>query len=94
MTNSTSKATPRKQKMAKAFAAPMIPLWPRATWAPETLKNQAGKKTRKTKLTLSTEPGNENGKKSPRSSRSFKQAVLKNGFFGAETSTRSVLAWP
>jgi hypothetical protein len=57
MTNSTSKATPRKQKMA-----PMIPLWPRATWAPETLKNQAGEKTRKVKLTLSTEPGNENGK--------------------------------
>jgi hypothetical protein len=27
-----------------------------------SLKNQAGEKTRKTKLTLSTEPGNENGK--------------------------------
>jgi hypothetical protein len=63
MTNSMSKAMPRKQKMAKAFAAPMIPPWPRATcWAPETLNNQAGKKTRKMKLTLSTEPGNENGK--------------------------------
>jgi hypothetical protein len=38
-------------------------MWPRATWAPETLKNQAGEKTRKIKLTLSTgEPGNENGK--------------------------------
>jgi hypothetical protein len=57
-----SKAMPRKQKMAKVFAAPMIPLWPRATWAPETLKNQAGEKTRKIKLTLSTEPGDENGK--------------------------------
>jgi hypothetical protein len=56
MTNSMSKATPRKQKMAKAFAAPTIPLWPRATWAPETLKNQATEKTRKIKLTLSTEP--------------------------------------
>jgi hypothetical protein len=56
MTNSMSKAIPRKQKMAKAFAAPMIPLWPRATWAPETLKNQAGEKTRTTKLVLSTEP--------------------------------------
>jgi hypothetical protein len=62
MTNSMSKATPRKQKIAKAFAAPMIPLWPRATWAPETLKNQAGENTRKIKLTLLTEPGNENGK--------------------------------
>jgi hypothetical protein len=62
MTNAMSKAIPRKQKMAKAFAAPIIPLWPRATWAPETLKNQAGEKTRKIKLTLSTEPGNENGK--------------------------------
>jgi hypothetical protein len=48
--------------MAKAFAAPTIPLLPRATWAPETQKNEAGEKTRKTKLTLLTEPGDENGK--------------------------------
>jgi hypothetical protein len=62
MTNAMSKAIPRKQKMTKAFAAPIIPLWPRATWAPEDSKNQAGEKSRKIKLTLSTEPGNLNGK--------------------------------
>ena len=62
MTNSMSKAMPRKQEMAKAFAAPIISLWPRATWAPETLKNQAGETNRKTKLTLLTELSNANGK--------------------------------
>jgi hypothetical protein len=56
-----SKPIPKKQKTVKAFAAPIIPLWPRATWAPEDKENQAGEKTRKIKLTLSTEPGVLNG---------------------------------
>jgi hypothetical protein len=62
MTNALSKPIPKKQKSTKAFAAPIIPLWPRATWAPEDKENLAGEKTRKIKLTLSTEPGNLNGK--------------------------------
>jgi hypothetical protein len=61
MTNSMSKPIPKKQKSAKAFANPIIPLWPRATWVPEK-ENQAGEKARSLKLTLSTEPGNLNGK--------------------------------
>ena len=62
MTNALSKPIPKKLKSVKAFAGPIIPLWPRATWAPEDKENLAGEKTRKVKLTLSTEPGNLNGK--------------------------------
>ncbi len=62
MTNAMSKPIPRKQRPATAFATPIIPLSPRATWAPEDEENQAGEKTRKIKLTLLTESGNLNGK--------------------------------
>jgi hypothetical protein len=62
MTNAMSKPIPKKQRPSKAFATPIIPLSPRATWVPEDKENQAGEKTRKIKLTLSTEPGNLNGK--------------------------------
>jgi hypothetical protein len=63
MTNALSKPIPKKQKPAKASAFPIIPLWPRATcWAPEDKESLAGEKTRKIKLTLSTESGTPNGK--------------------------------
>ena len=56
-----SRPIPRKQKSVKAFANPMIALWPRATWVPDK-ENQAGEKTRSIELTLSTEPGVSDGK--------------------------------
>ena len=64
MTNAMSKPIPKKfnANASRTFAKAIIPLWPRATWAPEDKENQAGEKTRKVKLTLSTEPGNLNGK--------------------------------
>jgi hypothetical protein len=62
MTNSLSKPIPRKPRQVKAFAKPIIPLWPRATWVPEKKENSAGEKTRSLKLELSTEPGTLNGK--------------------------------
>jgi hypothetical protein len=72
MTNSLSKAIPRKQRqMAKAFAKPVIPLWPRATWVPEK-ENAIGEKTRSLKLELSTEPGNLTGKHFTKSFKIFR----------------------
>jgi hypothetical protein len=62
MTNGLSKEPiPRKPRPIKAFARPIIPLWPRATWVPEK-ENAAGEKMRSLKLELSTEPGNKEGK--------------------------------
>jgi hypothetical protein len=62
MIDALSKPIPKKQKPAKAFASPIIPLWPRATWDPEDKENLDGENARKIKLTLSTEPGNLNCK--------------------------------
>jgi hypothetical protein len=61
MTNSMCKPVPEKPKPQKAFASPVIPLWPRAAWVPDK-NNEAGEKSRTLKLTLSAEPGNLNGK--------------------------------
>jgi hypothetical protein len=61
MTNAMSKPIPRKPKPQKAFANSVIPIWPRAVWVPDK-DNEAGEKSRTVKLTLSTEPGNINGK--------------------------------
>jgi hypothetical protein len=62
MMNALSKTIPKKPKTYKAFARPIIPLWPRATsWVPEK-ENAAGKKMRSLKLELSTQPGNKHGK--------------------------------
>ena len=61
MTNSLSKAIPKKNKAVTGFAKPITPLWPRATWVPDK-ENADGEKMRSVKLTLSTEPGNLNGK--------------------------------
>jgi hypothetical protein len=51
-----SKPIPKKPKLQKAFASPIIPLWPRAVWVPDK-NNEAGEKARTLKLTLSAEPG-------------------------------------
>jgi hypothetical protein len=56
-----SKPIPKKQRQVKSFAKAVIALWPRATWVPDK-ENADGEKTRSLKLTLSTEPGNLNGK--------------------------------
>jgi hypothetical protein len=61
MTNALLKPIPKKAKTYKAFARPIIPLWPRATWVPEK-ENAAGEKMRSLKLELSTEPGNKDRK--------------------------------
>ena len=71
MTNSMSKPIPKKAKPIKAFAKPIIPLWPRATWVPEK-DNSAGEKTRSLKLELSTEPGNREGKTLQKSFKIFR----------------------
>jgi hypothetical protein len=56
-----SKPIPRKPRPVKAFARPIIPLWPRVTWVPEK-ENATGEKMRSLKLESSTEPGNKYGK--------------------------------
>jgi hypothetical protein len=61
MMNALSKTIPKKARPYKAFARPIIPLWPRATWVPEK-ENTAGEKMRSLKLELSTELGNKDGK--------------------------------
>jgi hypothetical protein len=61
MTNAMSKPIPKKPKLQKLPAGSVIPLWPRAIWVPDK-DNEAGEKSRTVKLTLSTEPGNLNGK--------------------------------
>jgi hypothetical protein len=58
MTNSMSIQIPKKQKQGKTFAKAIIPLWPRATWAPEK-ENANGEKARRLKVKLQ---GNLNGK--------------------------------
>jgi hypothetical protein len=63
MIDALYKPIPKKQKPAKAFASPIIPLWPRATWAPEDKDDLAGENTRKIKSRmLLTEPSNLRGK--------------------------------
>ena len=71
MTNALSKTIPKKPKTYKAFARPIIPLWPRATWVPEK-ENAAGEKMRSLKLELSTEPGNKDGKTLTKSFKIFR----------------------
>jgi hypothetical protein len=71
MTNALSKTIPKKGKTYKAFARPIIPLWPRATWVPEK-ENAAGEKMRSLKLELSTEPGNKDGKTLTKSFKIFR----------------------
>jgi hypothetical protein len=67
-----SKLIPKKPaKPIKAYARPIIPLFPRATWVPEK-ENAAGEKTRSLKLELSTEPGNANGKTLTKSFKIFR----------------------
>jgi hypothetical protein len=61
MNNALSKPVPKKPKPLRAFAKAIIPLWPRATWVPEK-ENANGEKMRSLKLTLSTEPGNLQGR--------------------------------
>jgi hypothetical protein len=70
LTNALSKPIPKKQKLAKAFASPIIPLWPRATWAPEDKEDLAGQKDQA--MTLLTEPGNVNGKTLNKEFKTFK----------------------
>jgi hypothetical protein len=58
-----SKPIPIKHnRPVKAFAKPIIPLWPRATWVPEKENAAGGEKMRSLKLELSTKPGNKEGK--------------------------------
>ena len=72
MTNFMSKNVPRKPtKPIKAFAKPIIPLFPRAKWVPEK-ENSVREKMRSLKLELSTEPGNTNGKTLTKSFKIFR----------------------
>jgi hypothetical protein len=74
MTNYLSKLIPKKPSRlsTKAYAKPIIPLYPRATWVPEKGENAAGKKSRSLKLKLSTEPGNKDGKTLTKSFKIFR----------------------
>jgi hypothetical protein len=76
MTNALSKTIPKKPKTYKAFARPIIPLWPTATWVPEK-ENAAGEKMRSLKLELSTEPGNKDGKTLTKSFKIFRSGSPK-----------------
>ena len=76
MTNALSKTILKKPKTYKAFARPIILLWPRATWVPEK-ENAAGEKMRSLKLELSTEPGNKDGKTLTKSFKIFRSGSPK-----------------
>jgi hypothetical protein len=71
MTNAMSKPIPKKVNKVKAFAKPIIPLWPRSTWVPDK-ENSVGEKMRSLKLELSTEPGTLSGKNITKSFKIFR----------------------
>jgi hypothetical protein len=94
MTNSMSKPIPKKPEVQRAFAHPMIPLWPRATWVPDKA-NEAGEKTHSLKLTFCQQnQATSTAKHSPRLSRSSKPERPNNGLFGDKISRMHVLEHP